>query len=154
MESLASAKMVAVHYRGAGPALNDLVGHHIKAMVLSTALAIPAYKGGRVKMLAVTSPKRLEPLAEVPTLSESWQPGYEASLWFGLFAPRATPREIVDKINADVQRVLADRQFQNTILKPQLLEPMIGSPQQLEQIIKADSERWGKVIRDANLKVE
>ncbi len=154
MESLAGVKFVAVHYRGAGPAVNDLIGGHIKSMALSTALSIPPANGGLVKMLAVSSAKRLPQLPDVPTLSESWRPGYEANLWFGLFAPRATPKEIVNKINADVQRVLSDREFRDKMLYPQLLEPIMGSPEQLTELIKADTEKWGKVIRDANLKVE
>ncbi len=154
MASLAGATLVPVHYRGAGPALNDLIGGHINMIALSTALSLPPYKAGTVRMLAVTSSKRLPLLAEVPTLSESWRAGYEASLWFGLFAPRATPPEIVGKINADVQRILADPAFQERFLNPQMLEPMTGSPAQLAEAIKTDTEKWGKVIRDANLKVE
>jgi tripartite-type tricarboxylate transporter receptor subunit TctC len=150
LETLADVKFVPVHYRGAAPALNDLLGGHINLISMGPSIALPPVRAGQLNMLAVGSPKRLPQLPDVPTLDESGVPGYEAATWFGLFAPARTPREIVTKIHADVQRILSDPEFQR-YLTPQLLEPMIGSPEQFAASIKSDAQKWGSIIRKANL---
>ena len=81
-------------------------------------------------------------------------PGYESSNWFGLFAPSNTPGDIIAKINADVRQVMSDPELQEKYLAPQLLEPILGSPEEFRQFIAADARKWGKVIRDANLTID
>jgi tripartite-type tricarboxylate transporter receptor subunit TctC len=150
LEAMANVKLVPVHYRGAAPALNDLLGGHINLISMGPSIALPQVGGGQLKMLAIGSSKRLPQLPDVPTVDESGLPGYEAGTWFGLFAPAHTPLVIVSKIHAEVQRILAAPEMQN-YFSPQLLQPMIGTPEQFAAFIRADAQKWGAIIRNANL---
>ena len=98
-------------------------------------------------------PQRSKAIPELPTVAETL-PGFTALVWFGLFAPNGTPREIVVKLNTAVQHILTDRGFRDRFLIPNLYEPMPGSPEQFAEDIRRDSERWQKVIRDAKLAIE
>ena len=154
LESLAGVTLSPVHYRGASPAYNDLVGGHIQMISFGPMMALSAAKEGKINILAVGGLKRSPQLPDVPTVDESGVPGYEASNWFGLFAPSKTPSEIVAKINADVRQVMSDPELREKYLVPQLLEPILGSPDEFKQFIAADARKWGKVIRDANLTID
>jgi tripartite-type tricarboxylate transporter receptor subunit TctC len=154
LENLAGIKLVPVHYRGAAPALTDLLGGHIKLMSVSMTLSLEPARAGRVTMLGVGSRARLAAAPEVPTAAESGLPGYEALSWIGLFAANGTPREIVTKINADVQRILADPAFRDRFLAPQMLEPVKGSADMFAADIKAETQKWVKVIREQKLSIE
>jgi len=154
LESMAGVTLSPVHYRGAAPAFNDLVGGHIQMISFGPAMALSAVKAGQINLLAVGSLKRSPQLPEVPTVDESGLPGYEAGTWFGLFAPDKTPDAIIARINADVGKVLRDHELQEKYLAPQLLEPIIGSPQEFRRFIAADAQRWGKVIRGAKLSID
>ena len=99
-------QLVHIPYTGAGPALNDLLGNHVSVMLASPSSAMPHVRDGRIKALAVTGSKRSPALPDVPTVSESILPGYELTAWFGIFAPAGTPQPIVDKLAADIDRVL------------------------------------------------
>src|SRR6478672_10577168 len=101
LESLAGIKMTAVHYRGAAPALNDLIAGHINMITMGPSVALPAVKDGKLRMLGFASEKRLQEFPDVPTIGET-VPGYEASVAFGLFALAQTPPDVIAKINADV----------------------------------------------------
>ena len=121
LENMTGTKLVPVHYRGAAPALNDLIGGHINLMSISMTLSVSPAKAGRITMLGVGSPKRLPQAPDVPTVAETGLPGYEAVSWIGLFAASATPPAVVEKINADVRRVLSDPAFKAKFLDPQML---------------------------------
>ena len=116
-ENMTGAKFVPVHYRGAAPAMNDLLGGHINVMWLSTALSLQPFRAGRIKMLGVGSLKRLSQAPDVPTVAESGLSGYELAAWIGLFAPTGLPPEIEMKINTDVRRILADPTFREKFLR-------------------------------------
>jgi tripartite-type tricarboxylate transporter receptor subunit TctC len=105
-------------------------------------------------VLAVGSKERLPGLPDIPTIAESGLPGFEAVSWFGLFAPAGTPPAIVGQLNAQTQRVLAEPAFRAAILDPQFFEPMPGSPQDFAAFIKTDAEKWQRVIRVANVKLD
>jgi tripartite-type tricarboxylate transporter receptor subunit TctC len=154
LESMAGVTLSPVHYRGAAPAFNDLVGGHIQMISFGPAMALSAVKAGQVNLLAVGSLKRSPQLPDVPTVDESGLPGYEAGTWFGLFAPDKTPDAIIARINADVRKILGDPELQEKYLAPQLLEPIMGSPEEFRRFIAADAQRWGKVIRGAKLSVD
>src|SRR5262249_24044539 len=98
------------------------------------------------------SSRRMPQLPEVPTIAESGLPEFRAITWFGLFATAGTPREIVAKINSDVQRVVAEPAFRERFLAPQMFEPIVTPPDKFAECLRAETQRWGKVIRDANLK--
>jgi tripartite-type tricarboxylate transporter receptor subunit TctC len=152
-EMLAGVKLSPVHYRGGAPAITDLVGGHIPILIISFPSVRPHVKAGRVRMLGVGAPKRIPQLPDIPAIAET-VPGYEAFSWFGLFAPAATPKDIVAKINADVQRVYAMAEFRQNFLAVHEYEPIAGSPEEFADYVKKDAVRWGKVIKDADVKVE
>ena len=111
-ENAANIKLNAIHYRGAAPAINDIMGSHTNMMMVSVSLALPLHRQGKIKMLSIGSAKRLPQLPEFPTTAESGNlPGYTAGTWFGLAVTAGTPRPIVDKINADVRAVMAEPAF-------------------------------------------
>ncbi len=154
MESMTGAKFTPVHYRGATPALTDTIGGHIQMMIVSIGLVASPWQAGKLKVLGFGSKTRLPEYPDVPTLAESGLPGYEAGSWYGLVAPRGTPREIVDKINGETQRIFNDPQFRAKVLAPSFIYSIVSSPEDFAERIRLDSEKWGKVVRAANIKVE
>jgi tripartite-type tricarboxylate transporter receptor subunit TctC len=153
-ESMTGTKLTAVHYRGAALALNDIVAGHINVMSVSVSLALPPFRSGMLKVLGIGSAQRMPLAADLPTVAESGVPGYEATTWFGLFAPAGTPREIVMKLHAEAQRSLADPTFREKFLAPQMFEPLTGSPEEFGEYIKAQERKWAKVIREQKLSIE
>jgi tripartite-type tricarboxylate transporter receptor subunit TctC len=153
-ESMAGVKLLGVHYRGAAPALTDVIAGHVNVMSVSVSLALPPLRAGQVKIFGIGSPKRLAPAADIPTVAESALPGYEASTWFGLFATAGTPRDIVMKINSEIAKILADPAFREKFLAPQMFEPMASSPEAFADYIKAQTQKWGKLIREQNLSID
>jgi tripartite-type tricarboxylate transporter receptor subunit TctC len=153
-QAMAGVQMVAIHYKGATPALTDVIAGHIQAMFISVGSAVQPWKAGDLNVLAVGSKERLPGLPDIPTIAESGLPGFEAVSWFGLFAPAGTPPAIVGQLNAQTQRVLTEPAFRAAILDPQFFEPMPGSPQDFAAFIKIDAEKWQRVIRVANVKLD
>ena len=153
-ERMAGVKLQGVHYRGAAPALTDVMAGHVQLMSVSVSLALPALRAGQVKIFGIGSSRRLAAAADIPTVAESGLPGYEASTWFGLFATAGTPRVIVDKINAEVANILADPQFREKFLAPQMFEPMASAPEAFADFIKAQTRKWAEVIRAQKLTIE
>jgi tripartite-type tricarboxylate transporter receptor subunit TctC len=152
LQSMSGTRLNAVQYKGAAPALTDVIAGHVPMMFVSTGLIVQGWKAGQLRPLGVGSRERLAQFPELPTVAETL-PGFTALVWFGLFAPSGTPQEIVVKINHAVQRMLADRDFRDRFLTPNLYEPMSGSPEQFAEQIRLDAERWQKVIRDAKLAI-
>jgi tripartite-type tricarboxylate transporter receptor subunit TctC len=153
-ENMAGVKFTPVHYRGATPALNDLRAGTVNLMSVSVSLALPPYRAGEIKMLGIGSAKRLPLAADIPTVAETGLPGYQAVTWFGLFGPSAMPHDLVAKLNAEVQHVFSDAEFQKRFLEPQMFEAMPGSPQDFATFIKGEQAKWAKVIRDGNITME
>jgi tripartite-type tricarboxylate transporter receptor subunit TctC len=153
-QALSGAKFQAVHYKGATPALTDVMAGHIQLMFISVGSAVPQWKADKVKLIAVGAAKRMTLLPEVPTVAESGLPGYEAVSWFGLFGPPGMPADIVDKINAEVRKIFADPEVKKNFLERQYFDSIAGTPEQLAKYIKSDEPKWRKVIHDAKLKGE
>ena len=145
-------KLVAVHYKGATPALTDVIAGHIQMMFISTSSAIQPSQAGRVKLLAVGSSKRLARFPDIPTVAEAGLPGFEAVSWFGLFAPRETPRDIVAQVNANVRRVFEDAEFREKFLAANMFKSITSSPEQFSAFIKSDAQKWHNVINTARVK--
>jgi len=154
IESMTGAKFTPVHYRGATPALTDTIAGHIQMMIVSIGLVAQPWQAGQLKVLGFGSNARIAQFPDVPTLAESGLPGYEAGSWYGLFAPAGTPRPIVDKLNAETQRIFADKEFRERVLAPSFIYSIVSSPEDFAARIRSDSGKWGKVIRDANIKAE
>jgi tripartite-type tricarboxylate transporter receptor subunit TctC len=153
LQIMTGIKLVAVHYKGATPALTDVIAGHIQMMFISTGSAIQPWQGGRVNLLAVGSSKRLARFPDIPTAAEAGLPGFEAASWFGLFAPRGTPSDIVAQVNADVRRVFEDAEFREKFLATNMFEPITSSPEQFSAFIKSDAQKWRNVIITAKVKV-
>jgi tripartite-type tricarboxylate transporter receptor subunit TctC len=153
-QSMTGVKLTSVHYRGATPALTDVVAGHVPMMFINIGSAASAWKAGHVKILAIASPKRLALFPEVPTVAESGVPGFEAQSWFGLFAPSATPRDVIIKINVEVQRILNDPEYREKVLAPNTLEPIPSTPEAYAALIRNDVQKWGRVIDAAGLKIQ
>jgi tripartite-type tricarboxylate transporter receptor subunit TctC len=151
-QMMAGVNMVHVPYRGAGPAFTDLLGGQVQVMYPSTVSSIGYIRAGQLRALAVTTTTRSEALPDVPTVDE-FVPGYEASAWFGVGAPKATPAEIVEKLNKEINAGLADPN-----IKARLADlggaALTGSPADFGKLIADETEKWGKVIRAANIKPE
>ena len=151
-ENAAKVKLNTIHYRGATPAINDVIGGHTDMMMVSVSLALPIHREGKVKMLSIGSSKRLPQLPDIPTTAESGNlPGYTAGTWFGLAVTGGTPRPIVDKINADVRAVMAEPAFKARFIDQQFAEPMDSSPEEFRNYLRAETQTWGRVIREQNL---
>ena len=153
-EGMAGVKLTPVHYRGGAPALTDVIGGHVQMLFISVTLMNQPWKAGQLKALGVGRDRRLAQFPDLPTIAESGLPGYQAVSWFGVFAPSGTPREIVDKINADVQRVLTDPTFQEKFLKANFYEAILGTPKEFADYIAADRAKWSRIIKDANISAE
>jgi tripartite-type tricarboxylate transporter receptor subunit TctC len=152
-ENMAGVKLQPVHYRGAAPALADLIGGHVSLMSLSVSSALPQFRSGDVKIFGIGSPQRLAAAPDIPTVAESGVPGYEASSWFGLFAPAGTARDIVLKINKQVTAILDDPVFREKFLAPQIFEPMASSPEAFADYIQAQKHKWSSLIREQHLTI-
>jgi len=153
-QTMAGVKLLPVHYKGATPALTDVIAGHIQMMFLSVGSAMPSARAGKVKMIAIASNTRRSQLPDVPTVAESGLANFEAVSWFGLFAPGGTPQEIVAKLNAEVRKIFSDPAFRQKFLEPQFMEPMTSSPEEFAEYIKTDAQKWSRVIRAANVKIE
>jgi len=149
---MAGVKMVHVPYRGNAPALTDLIAGQVQLMFADTPSSIGHIRAGKLRALAVTTAVRSEILPDAPTVSE-YLPGFEASNWFGIAAPKSTPPEIIDKLNKEMNVALADPK-----IKARLADlgaaPLAGSPADFGKFMTTEAERWGKVIRTAGIKVD
>jgi tripartite-type tricarboxylate transporter receptor subunit TctC len=153
-ENAANVKLNPIHYRGANPAINDIVGGHTDMMMVSVGLALPIHRDGKIKMLSIGSSKRLPQLPEFPTTAESGKlPNYVAGTWFGMAVTGGTPRAIVDKINADVRAILAEPAFKERFLDKQLAETMDSSPDEFRAYLRNETQNWAKVIREQKLAI-
>jgi tripartite-type tricarboxylate transporter receptor subunit TctC len=149
---MSGVNMLHVAYKGAGPAMIDLLAGQVQVMFDTMPSSIQQIKGGKLRALAVTTTSRSEALPELPTVADV-VPGYESSQWYGLTAPRETPAEVIDKLNKEVNGALADPKF-----KMRLAEiggtPLAGSPADFGKLIAEDTEKWSKVVKFSGAKVE
>jgi tripartite-type tricarboxylate transporter receptor subunit TctC len=149
---MAGVNMVHVPYRSAGAALTDLISGQVQVYFGTTASSIEHIKAGKIRALGVTTTARAEALPDIPTVGE-FVPGYEASFWFGIGAPKKTPIEIVDKLNSEINAALADPKI-TARLADLGATVLLGSPADFAKLIADDTEKWGKVIRALNIKAD
>lgn len=153
LENLAGIKVTTVHYRGAAPALTDLIAGHINAIIMGPSVALSTVKDGKLKMLGFASDKRVPQFPDVPTIAET-VPGYEASVSFGLFAPTGTPADIIKKVNADVEQIVSDAEFQKKYLDRFAVQPIPRSLDAFADYLRRDSAKWGEVIKNSGVTIE
>jgi tripartite-type tricarboxylate transporter receptor subunit TctC len=149
---MTGVNLVHVPYRGLAPALTDLLGGQVQVTFASTAPSIEHVKAGKLRALAVTTTTRSEMLPEVPTVAE-FAPGYEASTWSGVGAPKGTPAEIIEKLNKEINAALADHKIKAR-LADLASAPLVGSAADFGKLIADETEKWGNVIRTLNIKAE
>jgi tripartite-type tricarboxylate transporter receptor subunit TctC len=154
IEQLTGARFTPVHYRGAAPALNDTIAGHIQMMIVSIGLVVQSWQADKLRVLGFGSRQRIPRFPDVPTLAESGLPDYEAGSWYGLVAPKGTPREIVDKLNAEIRRIFDDAQLRERVLEPSFIYSLVSSPDEFAERMRRDHMKWGKVISDAKIKAE
>ena len=151
--NMAKIKMVHIPYKGSAPAIVDIVAGHIAVMAATALTGIPHVRSGRLRALAVTSAKRTAAAPDIPTLTEAALPGYEAVQWYGVLAPAQTPREIVARLHTEIARIL-----QTPDIKERLLgdgaDPVGSTPEEFTRFIRAETEKWAKVARDAGINPE
>ena len=145
--------MTHIPYKGSSPALTDLMGGQVQIMFDNLPSALPLIKAGKLRAIAVTSLKRAPALPDVPTISESGLPGFEASSWFGVLAPAGTPSPIVAKINADVNKWLQSPEAREQLLA-QGANAAGGTPEQFAAHIRAETEKWAKVVKASGAKAD
>ncbi len=153
LESMTGAKFTPIHYKGAAPAMLDVIAGNIPMMLISVGNAVEQSKAGKVKFIADGAPARMKLLPDVPTIAET-VPGYTAASWFGLFGPAGMPADVVAKISAEVRATFSDPEVVKNVLNPQYFESIAGTPEELAARINAEEPRFHKVISDAHIKLE
>jgi tripartite-type tricarboxylate transporter receptor subunit TctC len=150
-QMMAGIKVTHVPYRGAAPALNDLIGGTANIMFDNLGVSLGQVKGGRIKLLGVATPRRMPSLPEVPTIAETL-PGFEATAWFAIVAPPGTPKQVVNKLNADINEALRDPTVAKRLgtMSAQIVG---GSLEATDKYFRSEVERWLKVIKAANVRL-
>ena len=154
IQMMTGARFTPVHYGGATPAINDLMGGHIQFMTVSIGLVAQPWQAGLLKVLAIGSKDRLKQFPDTPTLAESGLQGFETGSWYGLVAPKDTPPDVVAKISKDTQASFNDDAFQKKTLEPSFIYSIASDPARFSDMMHRESEKWKKVIDAANIKVE
>jgi tripartite-type tricarboxylate transporter receptor subunit TctC len=152
-KSMAKVNLTMVPYKGAAPAITDLLGGRIQVMFTTVASAAPLIAGGQLRALAVTSAERSPAFPELPTVAEAGVPGYSAESWYGLYAPAKTPADIIDRLNRSAAAAVRSDAF-NRLGVNEGLVMVAAEPAELDRYVRGEEERWRKVIRDANIKIE
>jgi len=149
----AKLNMVHVPYKGVGPLLSDLMAGRLQAFFSSASAAMPQIKGGKLKALGVTTPKRMSSLPDVPTIAESGLPGFSYTLWGGLFAPAGTPASAIDSLNREVNTLLAQPDIRARLEADNVAVPK-NTPTEFADYVKSESAKFEKLIKEANVKVD
>ena len=153
MNMLAGIRTTHIPYKGAGPALLDLVGGQVQMFINNPLTVMPHIKSGRAKGIAVTGETRLPVLPQVPTFTEAGLPGLDVSPWFCVLAPAGTPKPIIGKLSAELVRIMALPDVQDFLAK-QGMNPFSSTPEQLGALMKTEMAKWAKFIKTANIKID
>jgi tripartite-type tricarboxylate transporter receptor subunit TctC len=154
MKRLLGIDIVHIPYKGAGPAVTDLLAGQIQMMMVTPLLVEPHARAGKLRLIAAATPNRIARLPELPTIAESGVPGYEAGTWFALAGPAGMPREVTYAIYADVAKVLHEPAFKERYIDKQWFEVVANPPDEFAAFLQKDYERWEKLIRLSGIKAE
>ena len=143
--------MVHVPYKGSSPALTDLLGGQVTVMFDLLPSSLPHIQSGKLKALAVTSAQRSALLPNLPTMAESGLSGYEVNSWFGILAPAGTPKSVVDKLNAEIGRILMSPDVRDK-MSGQGAEPLFTTPAEFGKVIRSDLDKWARVVNALGLR--
>jgi tripartite-type tricarboxylate transporter receptor subunit TctC len=150
--STAGVQMVHVPYKGSSPSINDVVAGQVQLTFESTAIGLPFVKAGRLRAIATTGDKRLASMPDVPSASETL-PGFSVTNWFGLAAPAGTPPAVVERLQSEVSKALRQPDVQAQ-LQALGVDPVGDTPAQFGAFMKSETQRWGRVVKEANIKIE
>jgi tripartite-type tricarboxylate transporter receptor subunit TctC len=151
--SLAGIQLSHIPYKGAAPAMNDVLGGQVPLTFDNIITTLPLTKAGRLRALAVSSAQRSRAAPDIPTLSEAGVPGYDATSWFGLFVPAGTPPDIINRLYGETAEALKDAKVRDALLAVGS-EPVGSSPQAFDAFFRAEVEKWAKVVREAKVRVD
>src|SRR3982751_518839 len=154
MKKLLGIDIVHVPYKGAGPAVTDLLAGQIQMMMVTPLLVEPHARAGKLRLIAAATPNRIARLPDLPTIAESGVPGYEAGTWFALAGPAGMPRDVTYGIYGEVKKVLSEPAFKEKYIDKQWFEVVANTPDEFAAFLKADYERWEKLIKLSGVKVE
>lgn len=152
-KNMAKVNLTTVPYKGAAPAITDLLGGQIQVMFTTVASAAPLIAAGQLRALAVTSAERSPAFPELPTVAEAGVPGYAAESWYGLYAPAKTPDDIIERLNKSAAKAVQSETFKKLGANEGLVM-VAGPPAELDRYVRGEEERWRKVIHDANIRIE
>jgi tripartite-type tricarboxylate transporter receptor subunit TctC len=152
-KDMAKVDLTTVPYKGAAPAITDLVGGQIQVMFTTVASAASLIAGGQLRALAVTSAERSPAFPQLPTVAEAGVPGYAAESWYGLFAPAGTPKAAIDRLNKIAATAVQSEAFRKLGVNEGLVM-VARPPEELDRYVRGEEERWRKVIQDAGIKAE
>jgi len=150
---MTKADMMHVPYKGSGPAMTDLVGGSVNTMCETVPASMQLIKAGKLRALAVTTPTRISVLPDVPTTAEQGMPGYEVFSMFGVLVPAGTPKPVVDRLNAELQKILATSEAQEQLLQQGAYAVQM-TPEQSVVRLRLEIDTWAKVIKEANIKAD
>jgi len=153
LSSMAKLELVHVAYSGGGPVLNAVVSGESQMLASGVLILLPLVKNGKLRALAVTTSSRSRAAPEVPTVAESGVPGFAVSGWWGMLAPRATPRPILDRIQKDIAAVLATPDVQARLANDGI-EPVASTPEQFSAFVRDEMAKWSAVVRDAGIRAD
>jgi tripartite-type tricarboxylate transporter receptor subunit TctC len=153
LKAQAGINLVHVPYKGTPQAVVDLLSGQVQAMFANTLSVLPHVKAGRLRALAISSAKRSAAAPELPTVAESGMPGYESGTWFGMFAPAGTPREIISRLNGEINKIVATAEMKSRLVA-QGADPISVTPEQFRAFVKNELARWGKIVKTVGIKVD
>ena len=153
MKSMAGIDVLHIPYKGGPPAIADLIGRQVNMMFINLPTGMPQVKGGKVKVLAVSSKQRVAQLPDIPTVDEAGLKGFETSAWSGVYAPAGTPREIIARLNTEINKILKMPSVREQ-LAVQGAEPEGGSPEEFKRFTSDEIVKWARVIKTSGAKIE
>ncbi len=150
---LTGTRMQHIPYKGSGPALTDLIGGQIQLYFVSPGPSLPIIQSGEIKAIAISGEARSPALPQVPTFTEAGLPGFDVKVWYGLLAPAATPKDIIDKFSSEVGRIAAMPDIREKLIG-QGLEPLYVPAERFAALIRADTAKFARIIKTANIRLE
>ncbi|MFM9884452.1 MAG: Bug family tripartite tricarboxylate transporter substrate binding protein [Burkholderiales bacterium] len=152
--AMAGVAITRVPFKGAAPAFAAVMAGDVQVVMSSIGTLLPLARSGKVRALAVTSARRSALAPDIPTVSEAGVSGYVATTWYGLAAPGQTPRGIIDRVNADLRKVLAEQEVKSQLLNLGIDEPSPSTPEQLSELVRSELAKWAKVVKDSGAKID